>query len=1377
MDSSAMRPLSQPHPRRAISAILVVLVLALALVAGPASSAQAAFTRPGIREIAGPFHGGPEGIDVDGSDRLWVAGGAAGGGKQSSLNVFKPISESNEFEQTLEIEGLDPPAAGLTWPEKIAINDSTGTIYISGVGGSGRNGGENPVEAFDSNGGFIRRFAAGDGGGGGLAVDNSGGPSHGDVYLSSQSHATISRFSDTGEPLDFADAGALPYVSGNTITDSPEAASQNRSWQEHTEASPHGVAVGPDGEILTFDPFYFPGALGGDPVHRKDEEAAIVEYDERGTFLRAIQLSRAPQLPRESLTALFSAQDAAIAVDPTNGDILLGLTIIPGGQPALEGAIDEFDSTGRFLGQIRENSSGVTLTSAERLAFDSAGNLYVGDLASGRVDVFGPGHFLPGLRLGEAEQATPTTAVLAGEVNAEAGVNPEHAGLTACTFEYVTEAAFRSSGFEDLSSGGVAPCEPAAGTIPADESFYPVKAAISGLSSGTTYFYRLSATLGGAKGGLPATTSAAPFTAPHAPLVESVSVDNLSSAFADLHATVNPLGAATTYQFQYLTSAQFAADGESFEGPSAPVGVPLFPEPIGSGGKAVEVTQHVGGLTAGAVYHFRVLARNSIGMAEAEGVFSTLPAIEPGLPDGRAYELVTPPDKGSAEDMFGELRTDGEYFNEHDIALSSASGDQLLLEANAAFGAAPASSLNAYVFSREPGGWSYVPLASPGLGLQNLFAGSVVADPLDFSRVSFVDSVGSSASESGTSNAALLGPTGGPYETLITDPASTSPRPETSVSRIAGASQDLSRVVLQTTTLGLVPGGPAEVQDPGSRALFAYSGGSFSTLNVKSNGKLLSRCGAVLGGAKVLGKNSVTTTGGTAEGQAYRAISADGSRVLFTSPDPLAAGDGPGCWDGSLVNPPQLYRREGTETFEVSAPSPTAPESAPALPAEYVGAAGDGSRVYFVSKNWLTGDHPPVHDFELYEWRSPGTPGAAGAGAEPSPCQESSPTWVPASAGCLARVTAGAAGGAGQVSTVPAISSSGSAVYFTADAVLASNRGADGSFAAAGHCESSNLFEPCPLYRYEPATATTTYVATVEGIDTPRYGTGCLYECPAGNWYTTPSGRFLLFATSRELTGYQTLAAKESECKELPRSQGANNGHCDELYRFDADGAPGQQLTCVSCNPSGAQPTSMALFARSSGTGQPQRGPVLALSDDGSRAFFDTADPLVPNDVNGSLDVYEWEAGGVGTCQAERGCISLLSSGRDASPSFFLGADPTGANVFVGTHSRLVPADGDTEGDVYDARMCTAEQPCITQGSAKEGVCEGDACSHPVPAPNDPTPASSSYQGVGNGPTHSSCARGKVKRRGRCVVKKKGAHRRARHKPHRHATRKPGGKK
>jgi hypothetical protein len=149
--------------------------------------------------------------------------------------------------------------------------------------------------------------------------------------------------------------------------------------------------------------------------------------------------------------------------------------------------------------------------------------------------------------------------------------------------------------------------------------------------------------------------------------------------------------------------------------------------------------------------------------------------------------------------------------------------------------------------------------------------------------------------------------------------------------------------------------------------------------------------------------------------------------------------------------------------------------------------------------------------------------------------------------------------------------------------------------------------------------------------------------------------------------------------------------------------------------------------------------------------FFNTDASLVPQDTNGVMDVYEWYEGE----------ISLIGSGQDSLPSFFLGASPNGANVFFGTHSRLVPSDTGGEGNVYDARVCTVSEPCIQPAPAREGLCEGDACSHPAAAPSDATPASATFAGSGDlaaasstTPRAKTCAKPKRLSHGRCVTAK-----------------------
>ena len=92
----------------------------------------------------------------------------------------------------------------------------------------------------------------------------------------------------------------------------------------------------------------------------------------------------------------------------------------------------------------------------------------------------------------------------------------------------------------------------------------------------------------------------------------------------------------------------------------------------------------------------------------------------------------------------------------------------------------------------------------------------------------------------------------------------------------------------------------------------------------------------------------------------------------------------------------------------------------------------------------------------------------------------------------------------------------------------------------------------------------------------------------------SPDGSHAAFLTTSKLTGYD------------------NAGH-EEMYAYDAVSG---NLKCVSCNPSGAPPTTNV--AASDG------GPFM--SNDG-RTFFSTGDALVPADTDGLFDVYEYVDG------------------------------------------------------------------------------------------------------------------------------------------------------
>lgn len=242
-----------------------------------------------------------------------------------------------------------------------------------------------------------------------------------------------------------------------------------------------------------------------------------------------------------------------------------------------------------------------------------------------------------------------------------------------------------------------------------------------------------------------------------------------------------------------------------------------------------------------------------------------------------------------------------------------------------------------------------------------------------------------------------------------------------------------------------------------------------------------------------------------------------------------------------------------------------------------------------------------------------------------------------------------------------------------------------------------------------------------------------------------------------------------------------------EVYRYDAQA---HALNCVSCNPSNVRPAGRALGV---GAGAPKLGEAVywaaaiirpfanelyasrVLSSDGSRVYFESFEALVPSDTNGTQDVYEWEAPGIGTCDEEDpafnpatgGCVSLISTGKSPADSRFLDASADGSDVFITTGLSLLPQDPGLV-DAYDARV-DGGFPAPPQPSPP---CEGEACQSPPGPPVDATPGSMTIQGSGNVKSggKKGCPKGRHKVHGKC----KKVHRKG-HRAQRSHQRRPGG--
>lgn len=1276
-----------------VFAVLCTCMTGCLLASAPA---LAEFSRPFLEEIKGtnvppnPVFDGVGGLATDlASPEDWWVGDGNG--------LVDEFSSANRF--------IPPPQEGCP-TNSLAYNDKNNKLYCSGEGEW-------------------------------VAVDNSTNSKDtavGDVYFArSGVHAgeigTVRREEAGGGSVPFTclENDSRPgYINANgELIGGKGIDGEVEPWVNFIGHPPNGVAI--DSSSGAFAGYIY---VVDDNLAK---ETQVEQFTPEGCFVKAFSEAGLP------LESFGSNELNGVAVDPTDGDVLITEDKNSEGEHAV---IDEFAprAGGEYLGQITGTSRTAPFERSPfrgGIAVSAKGNLYVGidEVGMHVVDEFGPGAFYPGAVTGEVTDDQPETAVLNGVVSGV--VRKEESGgrivqtalkLTGCEFEYVTEAVFQKSksegkgGFSAVEPGERAQCVPTLTGQRLEAHNYEVHAKATHLKSGEIYDYRLVATTDPSERGGTSDGDVESFAAAAKPVVEDVSVDDVSSSWADFHGVVDPMGEDTSYHFEYMTAAAFAADGDSFVGADPAASAPGTAADIGSGDKGVSVNVQAGGLAASTTYEYRLVASNGEGATDSgSGVFSTSPAMVAGLPDGRAYEMLTPSNKEDSEDMFGgpedlggNTRTEeglGGATN-YDLGYSSEDGDHFLLFTTAAFGPFPSSGEGTYVFSRGADGWSAEASASPLLGVQSGF--DAVYDPLDFSVVGFHDDLVGRGSKL---SANLVGPAGGPYATLQSGEEGDEGAAASTNAEMVGASADLSRVVLESADHGLASSEQERKLDskqyPGSQALYEWGAAEgLRLVNLNPKGELF-KCGAILGESG----DQTDPVGGT-----HGAVSADGSEVFFTAPDPYEENVGSGCWNGGVESSPQLYMREdGKTTVEISAPekgvfdSSCAHREEACHPAIFVGASKDGSKVFFLTQTELTkeAEELGLHDVELYEYD----------------------TEVPEGER-LTRVSAGEEGAPGRASgaavvNVPAVSSDGSAVYFT----------------ATGKRLTSTAPEGGGLYRYDTVTHKTTYVAPSGGYPALHEPQHAWYASILGlrsvaglsvsaNYYATGDGQFLIFPSSQNITGYDP-------------------GGRPELYRYhyEPESVSGGSIVCVSCNPNGSPPSYGSTFTRSALTGDdPAGGTPRSISENGQYVFFDTQESLLPADTNGKVDVYEWHEDPV----SHDGTISLITTGQDTSDSFFLDSSPDGRNVFFGTHSQLVPADQDNQGDLYDARIEGGFPAPLGPGP-----CEGDACDNPPPAPSDPTPTLLPSVGGGNllgvvpppvvKKSAVKCAKPKKLKKGKCV--------------------------
>lgn len=357
----------------------------------------------------------------------------------------------------------------------------------------------------------------------------------------------------------------------------------------------------------------------------------------------------------------------------------------------------------------------------------------------------------------------------------------------------------------------------------------------------------------------------------------------------------------------------------------------------------------------------------------------------------------------------------------------------------------------------------------------------------------------------------------------------------------------------------------------------------------------------------------------------------------------------------------------------------------------YAGMSEDGSKVLFTSADKLVGSDTD-ESADLYEASVDGSGTLSLAKITPASSDVCNP--VANSSGAHWNTTDSSANcGAVAISGGGGVASGTGAIYFLSPE----------SFGGEGAPDQPNLYVARP-------GGPPVLVATLEP-DNPLLLDSVKANATrkTGDFQTTPNGRFAVFTSVLKLTGVPHFGLRN-------------------VFEFDADGG---EVTCPSCDLTGTTDASLADDVELAPNG-------LSLLDDG-RVFFTTRFPLVLHDANGRKDVYEWS----------EGKAQLVSGGLGPFDSALLTASADGTDVFFFTHEALAPKE-DQNGQLmklYDARVgggffkLPAEVPCKAS----------DECHGPGTAvPSPPDIKSSGKTTSGNA---ISCAKNRVKRRGKCVKK------------------------
>jgi hypothetical protein len=529
------------------------------------------------------------------------------------------VPASAEFTSSFEANftGAEAPEGSLSYDWGVAVDTSgdasNGDVYVAGWNSelasevdkfneAGKyddvqiTGAETPQHSFSV-------YDRNDGQHGGIAVDSSGSPNKGDIYVADIEHGVIDRFGKKGDE----EGKFLCQITAKpALLRSPAEAAAECNGAAGSEVTgtpsiePAGLAVNSSGDLYVADL----------------EHDVIDEFGPEGEYIKQIS-SPELALSYEAPIALDSSGD--LYVTNVGSDVVefnaAGSFVPPvldsGGSPEgvavdpVTGHVDVFDEAGGQIA-VYEPATGALVGHfgagdiygyARGLAAGLTGKLYAA--GQNEVSIFGPEFVVPGVTTGKATGVGQTTVTLNGEVEPDAAHGGE---TTECEFEYVTEAQFQEHSYEGAATEG---CEPPASTstpykVPTDVT------AIITVAPDMTYHFRLRA----------ANTNAVPeygkdetLTTYGPPVIEGESATELTISAMRLEARIDPFGYDTTCaEVQYVDETEFQSSGYANAAT-----LPCVPADLGSGFGDQSVSASLSGLRLDTTYHYRFIATNQAG--------------------------------------------------------------------------------------------------------------------------------------------------------------------------------------------------------------------------------------------------------------------------------------------------------------------------------------------------------------------------------------------------------------------------------------------------------------------------------------------------------------------------------------------------------------------------------------------------------------------------------------------------------------------------------------------------------------------------------------------------------------------------------------------